>query len=289
MPILITGATGNIGRELVRILDAQAAPTRVLVRDPTRAADLPPSAERVIGDLDDPATLAPAFRGVDTVFLLTQGTGTDQAEHALAAARSNGVGRIVHLSSFHAAMDPAPPMARWHQQRERLVRATGIPATFVRPGGFMTNSFAWLPTLRAGDFVLDVLGPGRVASIDPVDIAAVAALALTEDGHTGQAYALTGEQALTTAEQVGILADALGRPIEIRTANTPEEAVRARWPEGAPPALAESFRQTVLAMRADTEGVHTDTVRRLLGRAPHTFAQWCQRNIAAFRTARPEG
>jgi uncharacterized protein YbjT (DUF2867 family) len=283
--LLLTGATGNIGRELVRQLDAQGVEFRILVRDPARAAELPDRAERVVGDLDEPATLTAAFDGVDRLFLLVPGIGTAHTAHALAAARAAGVGHIVHLSSGHVLLDPLPAMARWHHERENLIRATGIPATFLRPGGFMTNALDWLPTLREDGYVLDPAGPGRYAPIDPADIAAVAALALTEDGHQGQEYALTGAETFTVAEQVRVLAEAIGHAIEVREVATPAEAVRFRFPGGAPPALAAALVEGFRLMRADTVGVRTDTVERLLGRKPRTFTDWCAEHADVFRRA----
>jgi uncharacterized protein YbjT (DUF2867 family) len=217
--LLVTGATGHIGRELVRELDARKADVRILVRDPARAADLPASAERVTGDLGDPASLTAAFDGAERLFLLVPGIGVEHTENALAAARTAGVRHIVLLSSYAALGDPIPAMGRWHHEREELLRASGIPLTILRPCGFTTNAFDWLPTLREATYVLDPVGPGRAALIDPADIAAVAALI-----------------------------------------------------EG------------LTLMRADTTGLLTDTVPRLLGRAPRTFAAWCARNKSAFPT-----
>ncbi|NUP50151.1 MAG: NAD(P)H-binding protein [Catenulispora sp.] len=280
--LLITGATGNTGRELVHELDVRQADFRVLVRDPARAAALPSRAHRVIADLEEPTTLRAAFDGVEKLFLLTQGTGMAQAENAIAAARNAGVKHIVHLSSFHAGFDPVPAMGRWHRDREDAIRASGIPATFLRCGGFMTNALDWARSIREDGYVFDATGPGKVAPIAAADIAAVAARALTEDGHTDQIYTLTGSQAFTTAEMVDILAAALGRDIRVRTAATPEEAVKARFPQGAPPALATALIETVQVARADTIGFRTDTVARLLGREPMTFRQWCDQNTVAF-------
>jgi uncharacterized protein YbjT (DUF2867 family) len=189
--LLVTGGTGNIGRELARELDVKGATFRVLVRDPARAAGLPECADLVIGDLGEPETLTPAFDGAGKLFLLTPGIGTDHTAHAVAVAKAAGVNHIVHLSSFNVLGDPMPAMGRWHHEREEIVRASGIPATILRPGGFMTNAFDWLPTIRDGGYVLDPIGPGRYAPIDPADIGAVAALALTEDGHQGKEYVLT--------------------------------------------------------------------------------------------------
>ncbi len=281
--LLVTGATGNIGRELVSELSAGSEKFRILVRDPARAAGLGQQAECVVADLDEPDSLRPAFDGVDRLFLLTPGIGLGHTAHAVAAARTAGVSRIVHLSSYNVLGDPMPAMGRWHHEREELIRASGIPATFLRPGGFMTNALDWLPTIREGGFVLDPIGPGRYAPIDPADIAAVAALTLREDGHDGEAYVLTGEETFTVAEQVRVLSAALGRHIEVRTVATPADAVRSRFPGGAPAALAEAIIEGFTLMRADTTGFRTDTVKRLLGREPRTFADWCVRNAHRFR------
>ncbi|GJF30456.1 nucleotide-diphosphate-sugar epimerase [Kitasatospora sp. NE20-6] len=281
--ILVTGATGNIGRELVRELDAKGAGVRILVRARARAAALPERAERAVGDLDAPATLTSAFSGVDKLFLLTPGIGTAHTAHAVSAARAAGVGHIVHLSSINVIGDPMPAMGRWHHEREEIVRACGIPATILRPGGFMTNALEWAPTIREEGYVLDPVGPGRHAPIDPADIAAVAALALTQDGHQGKQYVLTGDQSLTVTEQVRIIAAAIGRDIEVREAVTPAQALRSRFPDGAPPVLADAITEAFTLMRADTVGFRTDTVERLLERRPRTFANWCAHNADAFR------
>ena len=149
----------------------------------------------------------------------------------------------------------------------------------------MTNALDWLPTIRDGGYVLDPAGPGRHAPVDPADMAAVAALALTQDVHQGREYVLTGDEALTVAEQVQILSAATGIDIKLREPTTPEEAVRARFPHGAPPALAEAFLEAIALMRADTTGIRTDTIQRLLGRKPGTFTDWCVRNADIFRHA----
>ena len=283
--LLVTGATGNIGRELARELDAAGVPFRALVRDPAGAAGLPASAERVRGDLDDPGTLAPAFAGASRLFLLTPGIGIGHVRHAVAAARAADVRHVVHLSSFNVLGDPMPAMGRWHHEREQIIRASGLPATFLRPGGFMTNAFDWLPAIRAGGYVLDPAGPGRYAPIDPADIAAVAALALTRDGHAGREYVLTGEETFTVTEQVAVLSAATGLDIKVREPATPDETVRARFPNGAPQALADAILEGFALLRADTTGLRTDTVRRLLGRGPRTFADWCARHAGVFRAA----
>jgi uncharacterized protein YbjT (DUF2867 family) len=275
--LLVTGATGNIGRELVREL--AGVKFRALVRSG------PIGVDHVVADLDEPATLPSAFDGVDGLFLLTPGIGTAHTTHAVAAAQAAGVSHIVAVSSTNVLGDPMPAMGRWHHEREEIIRASGIPATILRPAGFATNALDWVGTIREGGYVLDPIGPGRFAPIDPADIAAVAALALTEDGHRDKEYTLTGGDLLTVTEQVRIISETIGRDLEVRETTDPAEAVRSRFPGGAPPALAEALIEGFTLMRADTTGLRTDTVERLLGRRPRTFADWCARNADAFRSS----
>ncbi|GAA1160364.1 NAD(P)H-binding protein [Kribbella jejuensis] len=266
--LLVTGASGHVGRALVDELNRRGTEFRALVRTPRD--DLP--AEQLIGDLDGPLDL----RGIDRLFLLVPGTGLTHTANVLAAAPE--LRRIVLLSSYAVLGDPVPAMGHWHHERERLIQDSGIEATFLRPTGFMTNTFDWAATIRAGNYVLDPIGPGRAAPVDPADIAAVAAAALTEDGHEKQAYTITGPEAFTLAEQVAILGATLGRTIDVRPIETPEEAVRFRYPDGAPPELAAAIVEGLKLMRADTTGLRTDVVRRITGREPRTYAEWCAAN-----------
>lgn len=239
----------------------------------------------MVADLNEPSSLDAAFASIEKVFLLTPGIGLEHTTNSLAAARRAGVKHVVHLSSYAVLGNPIPAMGRWHHEREELVAASGIPATILRPGGFMTNALDWAQSIRGHGYVLDPIGPGRYAPIDPIDIAAVAALVLTTDGHQDSRYALTGEETFTVAEQVGIIAQTIGCSIDVREPRTPEEAVRARFPNGAPQPLAEAIIEGFALMRADTTGFRTDTVRKLLGRSPRTFADWCARHADAFLPA----
>jgi uncharacterized protein YbjT (DUF2867 family) len=283
--ILVTGATGRVGGPLVEELSSRGGRVRALVRDTHRANALPIGTEVVVGDLDRPETLSAAFDGVSEAFLLLPGIGIDHARHAVDAARSAGVSHLVYLSSYAVLGDPIPAMGRWHHSREEIIRSSGIPSTFVTATGFMSNAFDWLSTLREGGYVLDPMGPGRIAPVDPEDIAAVAAVVLTDSRYREERYTVTGGESFTLSDQVAILADVIGRQIEVRAISTPEEALRSRYPDGAPKALADAVVEGFAQMRADTVGLRTDTVRQLLGREPHTFRNWSEKHAATFAGA----
>jgi uncharacterized protein YbjT (DUF2867 family) len=280
--IVVTGATGRVGTELVCQLLERGENVRAFVRSPSKAAKLPTTTDVVVGDLEDLSSLLNACQGADSLFLLAPGIEHEMARTALLAARETGIKRIVYLSSYAVAIAPLPSMGRWHHEREQLIRASGIAATFLRPVGFTTNTFDWMQTLRESGYVLDPTGPGRAALIDPADIAAVATAALTEDGHAGKAYTLTGREALTVAEQVAIISAVIGREIAVRDVASPEEAVRFRYPNGAPPSLAAALIEGLRSMRSDTTGLLTTTVQDLTGRPPRSFRQWCEANADAL-------
>jgi len=282
--IVVTGATGHVGSELVVQLVERGENVRALVRNASKATKLP-AADVVVGDLEDLSFLLKACDGADRLFLLTPGIEHKAAKTALRAARETGIERIVYLSSYAVATTPLPLMGRWHHEREQLIRASGIPATFLRPCGFTTNTFDWMQTLRESGYVLDPTGPGRAALIDPADIAAVATAALTEDGHAGKAYTLTGGDALTVAEHVAVIAAVIGRKIAVREVASPEDVVRFRYPNGAPPSLAAALVEGLRSMRSDTTGLVTTTVQDLTGRPPRSFRQWCEANADTLQSA----
>jgi uncharacterized protein YbjT (DUF2867 family) len=280
--ILVTGATGNIGQPLVHELEARSAAFRILARDRDKTLALFPSADIVEADLDESRSIAAAMDGAEQIFLLNPGIGTEHTSNIVFAATNARVRHIVLLSSLYADQNPVPSMGRWHHQREQILESSGIPNTFLRPGGFMSNLFEWIPTIREG-FVLDPIGPGRVALIDPADVATSIAVVLTESAHEGKRYVLTGDEPLTVAEQTQILARVLDRPIAVRTAESASDAVSFRYPQGTSPELADALIESLEHLRADTIGFRTATVRHLLGRDPGTLADWCARNAFKFR------
>lgn len=280
---LITGPTGNIGRPLVEQLHAAGHDVRALVRDASRAADLPDGVDIAVGNLDDVDSLTAALKGVDGVFLLHVGAGTTQTGNMITAARAVGVNRIVLLSSVGVRILPiAGLIPATLAAREDLLRASGLDVTYLRPQSLMSNALAWADSIRADSRVVDATDPGLVVPVDPEDIARVAATVLTEDGHTGHGYILGGPEAMTVREQVAILADVLGRPIEF-VAITPQQAAQRAIEHGVPARMAEATQALNEMFRGRLVGQTSDDIENVTGIAPARFRDWCERNAARFR------
>ncbi|MFI6214389.1 NAD(P)H-binding protein [Nocardia brasiliensis] len=281
--ILVTGATGTVGRALIEQLLAAGEQVRAVTRRP-ESARLPAAVEVVRAELGDAAAVAAAMRDVDRVFLLSTGPAIPEHDAAVAgAAAAAGVGRLVKLSSGRAGDETATdPIPTWHRAGEAAVRASGVACTIIRPLGFMSNALHWAGTIRAYGAVHAPYGQGRIAVIDPRDIAAVAAAALTTDAHLGRIYTLSGPQALSPGEQTAIIGEVLGRQLEFREI-APEQARQALLDHGVPAELADAImalRATALA--SFTSVVH-DSVERITGVPPRTFRQWATDHAAEFR------
>jgi uncharacterized protein YbjT (DUF2867 family) len=193
---LITGATGNIGRPLVRQLQEAGQGVRAFVRDAARADVLPSGTPTAVGSLDDRDSIDAALNGVEGVFLLHVGGGTAQTENMIASAQAAGVGRVVLLSSVGARLMPLPGLiAQTLAAREELLKASGLDVTFLRPQSLMSNALAWSAGIREKNQVIDSTDPGFVVPLDPEDVARVAVKVLTEDGHSGHGYILNGPEA----------------------------------------------------------------------------------------------
>jgi len=279
---LITGSTGNIGRGVVDLLTSQGHDVRALVRDASRADLLREGTDIAVGDLDDADSVTAALSDVDSVFLLHAGPGTAQTQIMIDAARAAGVHRIVLLSSIGARLRPLPTIGATLAAREDLLRASGLDVTYLRPNGLMSNALWWADGIREQNRVVDPTGPGRLPVVDPDDIARVAALVLTEDGHIGHGYILNGLEALTSREQVEILSDVLGRSIDFVDV-TPEQLAQDSIQRGTPVQLAEAMQNLNELFRAGRAGVIADDIENLTGSAPGTFRDWCERHINAFR------
>jgi uncharacterized protein YbjT (DUF2867 family) len=277
--ILVTGATGNVGKPLVQHLLDQGQTVRVLARNPQKVAYLAGRVEVVLGDLDNRESLVRACQGVESVFLVD--FETEQVSNTLAAALQTGVRRLVKVSTIEAGHEPMIGHGRHHRQREDMIRAAGLEWTFLRPTMYMSNALDWAATIREQGVIYFPGGEGRVPAVHPADVAAVAAVALTQPGHTGQAYALTGPEALSLDEMAAILTRELGRPVryvDVPDAAAAEGLRTAGLPEYVIAGLVEAFS----ALRAGRFADCTDAVAQVTGRPPRTFEAWCRKNAAAF-------
>ena len=284
--IAVTGATGTVGGALVRQLAAQGTPHRIVVRDPDKARMLfGPDVDAVRADLADGAALEAALRGADRVFLLTPtGPGTVESTRTVveAAARA-GVRYVVKLSALGTAPDSPLQLARWHAEAEEVVRGIGVAHTFLQPGSFMQNLLFDAPTIAARGEFYAARGDGRRALIDARDIAAAAAVVLSDpDAHTGKTHLLTGPEALSDAECADALSHALGRPVRYVAvpADTAREGMRSA---GMPDWLIDDLLfLDDLAARGHIAEV-LPTLAELLPRAPHTFTEFATDYADAFR------
>jgi uncharacterized protein YbjT (DUF2867 family) len=273
--VVVAGATGNIGREVVAQLLAAGHPVRGLVR---RADALPEGAEAVVSDLNDPATLGPAFQGARAVFLLS---GYDRMAETLGLIKDAGVERVVLLSSSSAPSgDLTNAVAAYHIRSEQLVRESGLAWTFVRPYAFMSNTLRWTSQLRAGDRVRLPFGDVPIAVVDPADVASVVLAGLVTAAHGGQAYTVTGPRAILPAEQVAIVGEALGRPLEFEA--IPSAQARQEMLETTPPQYVDAFFRFYDKGELDETTVHP-TVQEVTGREPGTFESWVTTHLTALR------
>ncbi|WP_412540247.1 SDR family oxidoreductase [Longispora sp. K20-0274] len=274
--ILVTGATGNVGRQVVAQLLEAGEKVRAISRDPATAG-LPDGVEVLEGDLRRPETLPAALRDVDRVYLFPVHGALDDF---LAAARDAGVGRIVLLSSMAVNFEHSNDIARWHAECEQSVRDSGLAWTFLRPGAFMANDLAWGHSIRAEGVVRAAYGDAASAPIDERDIAEVAVRALLDEGHAGEAYTLTGPASLTQVDRVRIIGEVLGR--ELRFEELTPEAARAHLDQFLPPGIAEVL-VGLLAATAGTTAEVEPAFERITGRAGGTYARWVARRAAEFR------
>ncbi|GAA4906426.1 NAD(P)H-binding protein [Stackebrandtia albiflava] len=267
----MAGATGNVGRELVARLAAEGRRVRALTRDPSRA--VPPEGVEVVGgDLTRPDGLAAAFDGVTALHLITlsgeEGTPLRTGPEIAALAERSGVERVTVLwSGFSGGVEAA-------------VEASGMEWTMLQPQEFMSNALTWADSVRRDGTVREAFPEVRSAVIDEADIAAVAAKALTEPGHHGRRYTMTGPEPLTVPDRVRILSEAVGRPIRFVELDR-GQALRRLLDEGVDRENAEF----VVGWHADPPPeayTVSPTVARVTGRPANRFADWAARHAAAF-------
>jgi uncharacterized protein YbjT (DUF2867 family) len=283
--ILVTGATGTVGSEVVRQLSAAGVPVRALVRDPARGEAIAgPGVEIVPGDLLDPASLDPALDGVDKLFLLTAFTPDQEtpAANAIAAAQRAGGVHVVRMSVVGASEDSSFGTGRGCARTERQLSQSGLAWTVLQPHAFMQNVLGNAGTIATEGALYGTTGEGRIGTVDTRDIASVARTVLTEPGHTGKTYVLTGPESLTHADMAATLAAVLGQ--EVRYVDVaPDQYEQTLLGYGLPEPLAEDIRVLYGEIFRSGGGDFVTThVQDVTGRAPRSFEEFVRDHATAF-------
>ncbi len=266
--IVVTGATGNVGRALVRILTEDQVPVTAVARHISGPGT-------VAADLAEPDGLRGAFEGAEALFLLMAG---ERPYDVLDVAKAAGVRKVVLVSSQGAGT--RPEVYTEPRRFEAAVKESGLDWTILRPGGLDSNAFAWTESIRERRTAVAPFGDVGLPFVDPVDVAAVAAAVLRDETHAGATYTLTGPAPTTPRARAAAIAAALGEPVTF-TEQSREEAyeLMARF---MPLPLVEGTL-SILGTPTEEERRVSPDVERVLGRAPSTFAAWAERNAAAFR------
>ncbi len=280
--MLVIGATGNVGREVVSQLIAEDVRVRALTRNPA-SARLPAQVEIVYGDLTIPATLDQPLNDVDAAFLVWTAPATAVAPALARMARH--VPRLVFLSSPHQTAHPffqqPNPVATLHKEIERQVVTNGFQWTFLRPGMFAANCLHWWAAqIRAGDVVRWPYADATTAPIHERDIAAVAVRTLCDAGHVGKEYVLTGPQSLRQSEQVSIVGEVLGRRLRLEEIS-PAEAQRELLPVLPPPVIPMLLDAWAAAV--GQPAYITSAVAEITGAPARTFHRWATDHAAEFQ------
>lgn len=276
--ILVTGATGNVGRQVVEQLVAAGEPVRALSRHPERA-DWPSGVERVAGDLTEELPAA-VFGGARGLFLFPEPT---QVGAVVAAAKAAGVQHVAVLSALAVGLETDNPLERRHRAVEHAVEASGMAWTHVRPGMFMTNTLQWAESIRTSGVVRQPFPDSTAAPVHEADIAAVAVAALLDpERHAGAAYALSGPEALDQLDRVRILGEVLGRGVRFEEQSRDEARTEMLSNPWMNERLADSLLDMQAAFRGVRDGIVLPTVADVLGRPARSFASWVADHRAAF-------
>jgi uncharacterized protein YbjT (DUF2867 family) len=280
--IVVTGATGNVGRPLVQAAVAAGEQVTAVSRG-VAPVSLPVGARHVRADLAAPEALRGAFRGAEALFLHDGGAGGQGLDPRaiLGVARDAGIRRVVLLSSQGVATRPeSPSHGGVMRMIEEAVRESGLAWTILRAGAFASNAYAWAASVRAERTVAAPFGDVGIPLIDPMDIAEVGAVALTGDKHQGSIYELNGPAAVTPRQQAQAIGAALGEPVRFVQLTRSEAYARMAA------LMPEPVVQTSLVILGEPNAAElrlSTDVERVLGRAPRTFSEWARRNVEVFR------
>ncbi len=284
--ILVTGATGLNGSELVLRLSAMGIPVRALVRSATRAQGFSSlsNVEIVEGDMERPETLTRALQGVDRAMLISSSDPAmlEVQSNFIEAARKAGVKHVVKLSGIMPDLDSPFRFARMHGEIERRLETSGMAFTHLRSGEFMHAYFRQVPSIVARGALFLPMEDAKIASIDIGDLAEVAAAVLTGSGHEGKIYPLTGPEALSMTEVAEKLSAATGKMIQYVNV-APEEAKRAQLAAGVPPFTADALAELFAERRKGKEAQVSPVIQTVFGRRATSFDEFAMRNAAIFR------
>jgi uncharacterized protein YbjT (DUF2867 family) len=283
-PIVVTGATGTVGSQIVAQLLSAEMPVRAAVRNPDKVAP-GPGLEAAAIDFSRPATLEAALEGCGHLFLLTALTPemVAQSNALVDAAEAVGVVHVIKLSALGAGYDARIELGRWHTESERYLEESGLGWTHLRPNSFMQNYVTFHgETIRGQNAFYLPHGDGKMSLIDVRDVAAVAVATLTRPGHMGKAYELTGPEAIDNREVAAILGDVLGR--EITYVDVPDETARQAMSDmGSPEVMIDVLMELNNVIRAGRTEVVTDSVERVTGKPARTFAQFARDYANSWR------
>lgn len=288
--VLVTGATGTVGSEVVRQLGERGVPVRAFVRDPDRArAILGGDVEVAVGDFAEPDTIEVALKGVDRVFLACNNDPrqVEYESNVIDGAARAGVQRIVKLSAVGA--QPGSPLAFWDAQGriEGHLAQSRIPAVVLQPTFHMSNLLASAEGIRGTGQLFLPAADAKVAMIDPRDVAAAAAAAVDGAGDDGRRYRLTGPEALTFGSVADQLSEAIGYTVEL--IDVPDEAAHAAMlGAGIPAWIAENLVTLFGFLRGGAGEATTEDVRELTGNDPRTFAEFARDHAELFARYRDE-
>ncbi|MCX4547012.1 NAD(P)H-binding protein [Streptomyces sp. NBC_01565] len=278
--IVVTGATGNVGRPLTQALAEAGEQVTAVSR---HAAAVPVGVRHVSADLAEPQGLTSALDGAQALFLLLSGdlhAPGARPTDIIDLAAASGVRRVVLLSSQGVATRPLGPSRIAMRAVEDALRESGLDWAVLRPGGFASNALAWGESVRTQGTVAAPFGDVGVPVVDPADIAEVAAACLLDDRHTGGVFELTGPEVITPRQQAEAIAAALGSPVRFHELTRVE--AKAAMTRFVPPELADDTLDIIAAPNPAELRISAD-VERVLGRAPRPFNDWVARSIAAFR------
>jgi len=284
--ILVTGATGKVGQELVRRLSEARVAFRALVRSSGKAQAIREAGgEAVVGDLADEAAVGEALQGAERLFVLTNSLPDQPATEArlVDAAKEAGVWQVVKLSTSGADAANPPLFLKLHRDSERHIEASGLAWTFLRPNFFMQNYLDFADAIRTQGVLASHAGAGRHADVDARDVGEVAARVLTETGHEGRAYELTGREAYSlvdVARRIGKIAGRAVRFVDL----SPEEGRRALVSAGESEWSANAWIELLGWFREGSSNgaAVSQDVESVLGRAPRSLDSFLRENVRAF-------